>query len=140
GGTELFRVTGDLLLRAEHPVTFRVQNTSIASRNGAGTTIAGKTYLSGEFGGLTMFGSFNGATGADAPFKGFANLDGSFVVGTQNTANGCVILLPTSGQPVGTMSLALDFPDGVLLGVKFIDPAEDHDDPFTNRGDEEEWE
>ena len=62
------------------------------------------------------------------------------MVENTNTVNGCVILVASSCQPIGSLSLSLDFPDGLLLGVKFLAPAEDLDDPFTNRGDEEEWE
>ncbi|HET7410513.1 MAG TPA: hypothetical protein VFJ13_09960 [Paracoccaceae bacterium] len=140
GDPQLFHVTGDLVLEAAHPVFFRIQNTSLAPNSGTGTIVAGKTFLGGEFAALTMFGSFNGADGTTASIHGFEDLDGSFVVENANRANGCVILIPSSCQPIGSLSLSLDFPDGLLLGVKFLDPAEDLDDPFTNRGDEEEWE
>jgi hypothetical protein len=140
GDAALFEVTGDLALEAVHPLTLRIQNTSLVSNEGAGTRVAGRTFLSGEFEGLTMFGSFAGANRTTAAIQGFADADGSFVVENSNTVNGCIILVASSCQPIGSLSLVLDFPDGLLLGVKFLDPAEDMDDPFTNRGDEEEWE
>lgn len=139
GDDLLFQVTGGFALTAKTPVTVRVQNTSRISNDGRGTLVDGRTILNGNFAAISLFGTFNGAGKTIASIQGFQS-GGGFVPSNNNTVNGCVILLPSSCQPIGTLALSLNFPDGGLLGIKFLDPDEDEDDPFTNRGDEEEWE
>ena len=145
GDLDLFRVTGDFGLIARAPLTVRIQNTSPVAATGAGTVIVGTTYLGGSFAsGISMFGSFADSKGEIASIEGFRDAarigEIPYVVQDSNTANGCVILVPTACQPIGSLLPNLDFPEGLLLGVRFVDPAQDLDDPFTNRGDEEEWE
>ena len=148
---DLLLVTGDFGLVSDGDLSVRLQNTSpvFGSQDGTGTVVEGDAFLGGSFTAITLFGSFGGFSGAtsalnfrDAPILG--NLVGrnypSFVQDPEHTANGCVIGTVGSCTPIGGAVPFLDFDDGRLLGIKFVDPTEDEDDPFSNRGDEEEWE
>ena len=64
----------------------------------------------------------------------------SFFIDDSATVNGCVIGLVGSCTAIGSLAPILEFEDGRFLGIKFVDPSEDEDDPFSNRGDEEAWE
>ncbi len=145
GDPEIFRVTGDFALIARGPLTVRIQNTEPVATTGAGTIIDGTTYLGGSFAeGISMFGTFGGAEGEIASIKGFRDAffigEIPYVVQASNTVNGCTILVPTSCQPIGSLLPNLGYKEGLLLAIRFVDPDEDLDDPFTNRGDEEGWE
>ncbi len=144
GDPELFRVTGDFGLIARAPLTVRIQNSQAVASTGAGTIIDGTTYLGGRFDAISMFGTFGGAEGELASIKSFRDAafigELPYVVDESNTVNGCPILVPTACQPIGSLLPNLGYKEGLLLGIRFVDPAEDLDDPFTNRGDEEGWE
>ncbi|MEO1491661.1 MAG: filamentous hemagglutinin N-terminal domain-containing protein [Pseudomonadota bacterium] len=139
----LFEITGDLAFISDGGLSVRVQNTSIAPNEGAGTVVVGTPFVGGAFEDFSLFGDFatqSGQTAAlvfrDAALIGLP----AFVVSDENTANGCVIGLPSDCQPIGSLVLTLEFETGSLLGITFVDPTEDEDDPFSNRGDEEDWE
>jgi hypothetical protein len=134
-----------------------------------GARVDGVTFIGGFWDNIGLFGSFNANAGQTAAQQGFfnpavnafaqdaafgnpnnplqlspsalaiINSIAGFVVNPNNTANGCVILAPQSCQPIGRIWLALEVDDGQLLDFKFFDDEEEQDDPFTNRGDEEEW-
>jgi Repeats of unknown function (DUF5649) len=144
GDGDLFRVTGAFALVARSPLTVRFQNTFGNANEGAGTAILGRTYVGGTFAGFSAFGSFDQAEGTTAALQGFRDAAGigepSLVIDQGNTVNGCAILVPSSCQPIGSLLPTLGYQDGLLLGIRFIAPTQDLDDPFTNRGDEEEWE
>ncbi|MEO1491941.1 MAG: hypothetical protein AAFV19_07290, partial [Pseudomonadota bacterium] len=139
----LLNVTGDFAMVSDGNLSIRVQNTSTAPNDGQGVVIDGVTFVGGEFSDISLFGSFNGESGEAAAleFRDSSELGLlAFVRDNENTVNGCVILLQSSCQPIGSLTLALEFDTGSLLGITFVDPSEDEDDPFSNRGDEEEWE
>jgi hypothetical protein len=144
GDIELLRVTGDFALIARSPLTVRVQNTLGTANEGAGATILGTSYLGGAFGGFSIFGSFRQAEGTIAALRGFRDAaeigEIPFPIVETNTVNGCPILVPSACQPIGSLLPALGYQEGLLLGIRFVAPTQDLDDPFTNRGDEEEWE
>ena len=144
GDLDLLRVTGDFALIARAPLTVRVQNTLGAANEGGGTTSLGTSYLGGVFDGVSVFGSFRQSGGTIAALKGFRDAveigEIPFLIDETNTVNGCAILVPSSCQPIGSLLPTLGYQDGLLLGIRFVAPTEDLDDPFTNRGDEEEWE
>ncbi len=136
---DLLRVTGSAGFFATGPgARVVVQNTSLITDQGAGTTIDGLTTIGGAFDSFTLFGNFNSASGQNAAIQGFQSGAG-FVGSAALTANGCVLLIASSCQPIGSLVLTFEFNDDQLLGIKFVDPTEDEDDPFSNRGDEEEW-
>jgi hypothetical protein len=109
-----------------------------------------------------LFGTFNGVSGITASFDGFitesggsppagrafgptadaqniiTNL-GEFVLNFNNTANGCIIGQTSTCSPIGRVILLLLIDDGSLLAFRFFDEEEEEDDPFSNRGDEEDW-
>ena len=64
----------------------------------------------------------------------------AFIPDNAAQANGCPIGLSSACQTIGRLVPFLEFDDGDLLSIRFIDDDEEEDDPFTNRGDEEEWE
>jgi hypothetical protein len=144
GDVDLLRVTGDFALIARSPLTVRVQNTLGVANEGGGTTILGTSYLGGRFEGISLFGDFRQAQGTIAALKGFRDAveigDIRFLIDEINTVNGCPILVPSACQPIGSLLPTLGYQDGLLLGIRFVAPTQDLDDPFTNRGDEEEWE
>ena len=86
---------------------------------------------------FAAFGEINGQTGVNTAFQ--FNVSG-FTVDENHTSNGCVIGTVSSCTPLGSLVLNLQFETGQFLGITFVDPDEDEDDPFSNRGDEEEWE
>ena len=155
GDPDLLLVTGEFGLFSDVLVEVRLQNSGVAlgAQNGTGTVVDSVTHLGGAFSGLSLFGSFNGSTSTSAAIDGFrfigVNSDFNtryprgypvFVPDPANTANGCVIGTISSCTPLGSVTPFLEFDDGRLLSIKFVDPTEDEDDPFSNRGDEEEWE
>ncbi len=144
---------GNFVLASTGDVRISLQNTSPiqGSQNGAGAVVEGDTFLSGTFEEITLFGTFGGLNGGNAAAGGFQT--GGVSLGTPafafpaftpdpaHTANGCVIGAGgVDCTPLGGATPVLEFEDGRLLGIKFVDPTEDEDDPFSNRGDEEEWE
>ena len=151
GATDLLRVTNAFAIHSGGGLTLRIQNTAVfaGAQDGEGTVVVGSTFLSGSFVGISMFGSFAGRTGPTAALPPGFLIDasglgipgfGAFTPDPAHTANGCVIGTVSSCTPLGTVTPVLDFEDGRLLSIKFVDPTEDEDDPFSNRGDEEEWE
>ncbi|MGD1924313.1 MAG: beta strand repeat-containing protein, partial [Paracoccaceae bacterium] len=146
GDEVLMDISGNLALIVDgSTVTFNTQNTSsvIGSSNfGAGTNIGGITELTVQNGGTLLqfatFGEANGQSGVNAAV-GTVIING-FTPNQNHTINGCVIGTVSSCTPLGTLALNLQFETGQFLGIVFVDPDEDEDDPFTNRGDEEEWE
>lgn len=139
----LFTTTGNMAFVSDGALSVRIQNTSITPNQGAGVVIAGTPFVGGAFEDISLFGQFGTQSGQTAAlaFRDAADIGlPGFVVDDDNTANGCIIGLPSDCQPIGSLVLTLEFEDGALLGVTFVDPAEDEDDPFSNRGDEEEWE
>lgn len=153
GDPDLLLVTGDFGLISDDSVTVRLQNTSsnVGAQDGTGTVVEGNSFLGGTFDGITLFGEFGGFVGGNAALSGFSREAKAFGasygrdypnlnVSDSNTANGCIIGTPNSCTPLGSATPVLNFEDGRLLGIKFVDPTEDEDDPFSNRGDEEEWE
>jgi hypothetical protein len=138
----LFEVTGDMALISDGGLSVRIQNTSITPNQGAGTVVNGTPFVGGAFEDISLFGQFGTQSGQTAAlaFRDAALIGlPAFVVDDSNTANGCVIGLPSDCQPIGSLVLTLRFEDGALLGITFVDPTEDEDDPFSNRGNEEEW-
>jgi hypothetical protein len=144
GDVDLFRVTGALALVARSPLTVRFQNTLGTANEGGGATVLGRSYLGGTFDGISIFGSFKQAEGTIAALQGFRDAaevgELPVLLEDSNTVNGCAILVPSACQPIGSLLPALGYQDGLLLGIRFVAPTQDLDDPFTNRGDEEEWE
>ncbi len=149
--SELFRVEGHfgLVGLPSSPTlapSFHVQNTSGVPNEGAGTFIAGQGRLGGTFASISLFGEVNGQAAGNVAFGGFVQIntiDPSLPVFSpipEGTANGCVILQFTSCQPFGITIPVLEIEEGDLLNIRFVDPEEEEDDPFTNRGDEEQWE
>jgi hypothetical protein len=143
GDLDLLRVTGAFALVARTPLTARIQNTLGTANEGTGTTILGTSYLGGVFEGISIFGDFSESDGTIAALKGFRDAaeigEIPYLIEDTNTVNGCAILVPTACQPIGSLLPALGYQDGLLLGIRFVAPTQDLDDPFTNRGDEEEW-
>ena len=153
--TNLLFVSGDFGLVSDDTFEVRLQNSSdaVGSQVGTGTIVTGLTYLGGTFSGLTLFGTFDGLSGEAAALNGFSGFASEMPIpkslgrgypdltlDEDNTANGCVIGAVTSCTPLSSVLPFLFFDDGRLLTIRFVDPTEDEDDPFSNRGDEEEWE
>ena len=141
----LLSIDGDFhLIITEGIHTFNVQNTTsvLGSSNiGSGTIITGPITIEVRSGQLLQFATFGSVAGRDSQNAaiGTVNLI-NFVPGADSTINGCVIGTISSCTPLGTVILNLQFETGQFLGIAFVDPDEDEDDPFSNRGDEEEWE
>jgi len=146
GDLQIFQVNGNLALVSDNNASFHIQNTAQVANTGLGTIVTGDSFVGGSFTAISIFGSFNGVDDQNASIQSFREASTlglglpGFTVNNNNTANGCVILLPSSCTPLGSLNLALDFDEGLFLGITFVDPTEDEDDPFSNRGDEEEWE
>lgn len=69
------------------------------------------------------------------------NAIGAFAFNRFNLANGCPIGAQgfAGCNPTTRITLLLDIEDGSLLAFRFQDDEEEEDDPFSNRGDEEDW-
>ncbi|MEM7211191.1 MAG: hypothetical protein AAF479_04735 [Pseudomonadota bacterium] len=142
----LLSVDGGLQVLARGGVsTFNVQNTNAGlggANQGEGTIIANDITLEQTNGGsllqFAVFGSVSGRDGTNAAIGTVTLIN--FTPDQNHTINGCVIGTVSSCTPLGTLTLNLQFETGQFLGITFVDPDEDEDDPFTNRGDEEEWE
>jgi filamentous hemagglutinin family protein len=156
------RNTAEPASPSDPAVSFFVENTSSSIGAGSGTRVIGATFLAGFWENIGVFGSFNGIPGQTAAILGFiTDLGqvprggrvlavspeagqiiqslGRFVINPRNTANGCIIGLLSSCQPIGRVILLLEVEDGSLLAFRFQDDEEEEDDPFSNRGDEEDW-
>lgn len=125
--------------------TFNIQNSNAGlggANFGSGTEIANGIFLEQSDGGsilqFSAFGTVNGRTGTNAAVGTVTLVN--FTPDQNHTVNGCVIGTVSSCTPLGSLTLNLQFETGQFLGITFVDPDEDEDDPFTNRGDEEEWE
>ena len=141
----LLSLDGDFRLIINNGVqTFNVQNTSsvIGSSNlGAGTVISGGVTIEVRRGDLLQFATFGEVADRESQNAAIGTVTLiNFTPDENSTINGCVIGAITSCTPLGTVILNLQFETGQFLGIAFVDPDEDEDDPFSNRGDEEEWE
>ena len=142
----LFSTTGSFHLVIDGGTsTFNVQNTNgglSGANQGAGTQVTNDITLEQANGGILLqyaaFGDVNGRSGTSAAIGTVTLVN--FTPDQNHTINGCVIGTVSSCTPLGTLTLNLQFETGQFLGITFVDPDEDEDDPFTNRGDEEEWE
>ncbi len=145
GNQLLLEVLGDLQLVIDGATSsFNIQNSSSvggSTNEGAGMRVGGTVDITVQNGGtlekFAAFGEINGQTGVNSAFQ--FNING-FTADQNHTSNGCVIGTVSSCTPLGTLVLNLQFETGQFLGITFVDPDEDEDDPFSNRGDEEEWE
>ncbi|MEM7422067.1 MAG: filamentous hemagglutinin N-terminal domain-containing protein [Pseudomonadota bacterium] len=125
-------------------VRFDTQNTaslSLGANDGVSSIIGGPLIINNTAGAdieqLTLFGSIDGLDSTNAAFQ--VTLE-NFDPNDSHTVNGCTIGSVSSCTPLGSLQLFLNFETGQFLRITLLDPEEEEDDPFTNRGDEEVWE